>query len=281
MDKYKGSAKGHIQAVGDDLERELLRAVPAQNIAFLYVLKKSERLAGALGAIARLIGQGDPLARSLQRCSLLILHLCLLLKAPTPARSPEEKRERLLYRVSEILSLLSVARMSGVLSEMNCAILQQEYIQLSRAIAEVGRGEEEDELRGTLGSVDVLLRNYEEESALVSKNTPALSTTQKGTGGPFSRIRSRSNYKGHTPAPATETRRVGYGSHGAKGQSQDRREAILDIIRKKETVGIKDIAAQITDCSEKTIQRELLALVSEGVLKKEGERRWSTYSLAA
>jgi hypothetical protein len=31
---------------------------------------------------------------------------------------------------------------------------------------------------------------------------------------------------------------------------------------------------------EKTIQRELLALVEEGIVKKEGERRWSTYSLA-
>jgi hypothetical protein len=35
----------------------------------------------------------------------------------------------------------------------------------------------------------------------------------------------------------------------------------------------------IKDCSEKTIQRELIVLVSEKVVKKEGERRWSVYSI--
>jgi len=31
--------------------------------------------------------------------------------------------------------------------------------------------------------------------------------------------------------------------------------------------------------SEKTIQRELQALVATGAVKKEGERRWTRYSL--
>jgi hypothetical protein len=33
--------------------------------------------------------------------------------------------------------------------------------------------------------------------------------------------------------------------------------------------------------SEKTIQRELSLLVLEGTVRKQGERRWTTYSLAA
>jgi len=43
---------------------------------------------------------------------------------------------------------------------------------------------------------------------------------------------------------------------------------------------IKDFTKNIKDCSEKTIQRELLAMVAKGVLKKEGERRWSKYFLS-
>ena len=67
-------------------------------------------------------------------------------------------------------------------------------------------------------------------------------------------------------------------SKGHKGHS-DRKGQVLSIIKDKGTVGIKDIAASITDCSEKTIQRILLSLIEEGVVRKEGERRWSTYSL--
>jgi len=58
-----------------------------------------------------------------------------------------------------------------------------------------------------------------------------------------------------------------------------RRDQIMDIIRDKGEVNIKDIARIITDCSEKTLQRDLISLVSEGIVKKRGERRWSTYSL--
>jgi predicted HTH transcriptional regulator len=59
-----------------------------------------------------------------------------------------------------------------------------------------------------------------------------------------------------------------------------RRERILSIIKDKGEATIKDVSSVITDCSEKTIQRELMSLISEGVLVKEGERRWSIYKLA-
>ena len=59
----------------------------------------------------------------------------------------------------------------------------------------------------------------------------------------------------------------------------NRQEVILETLKTKSNLTIKDFAKVITDCSEKTIQRELLDLVEKGVIKKEGERRWSTYSL--
>ena len=61
---------------------------------------------------------------------------------------------------------------------------------------------------------------------------------------------------------------------------KDRRATILGLVQRKDKITIKDVTNVIKDCSEKTVQRELLALVRQGVLKKEGERRWSTYTLA-
>jgi DNA-binding transcriptional ArsR family regulator len=63
-------------------------------------------------------------------------------------------------------------------------------------------------------------------------------------------------------------------------QSDTRQSAILDIVRSKGTVYIKDISMVIRDVSEKTIQRALSKLVGEGILEKRGERRWTAYSLA-
>ena len=61
----------------------------------------------------------------------------------------------------------------------------------------------------------------------------------------------------------------------------DRRGAIIKLLKEKGDAGasIKDIAAAVPGCSEKTIQRELLFLAGEGVLVKSGERRWSRYFL--
>jgi hypothetical protein len=56
-----------------------------------------------------------------------------------------------------------------------------------------------------------------------------------------------------------------------------RQDTILSFIDERKSVGIKDIAALFLDTSEKTIQRELGALVASGKITKRGEKRWSVY----
>ncbi len=58
-----------------------------------------------------------------------------------------------------------------------------------------------------------------------------------------------------------------------------RRDRILSIIKDKGEATIKDIAGVVTDCSEKTIQRELTNLIKDSIVLRDGERRWSKYKL--
>lgn len=62
-------------------------------------------------------------------------------------------------------------------------------------------------------------------------------------------------------------------------QTENRRDRILEVIRDKQNATIKDISEVVTDCSEKTIQRELIELIKDGTIVREGERRWSKYKL--
>ncbi len=59
----------------------------------------------------------------------------------------------------------------------------------------------------------------------------------------------------------------------------DRAERIKTVLEAKPNATIKDIAEIITDVSEKTIQRELNSLIEKGQVAREGERRWSRYSV--
>jgi hypothetical protein len=62
-------------------------------------------------------------------------------------------------------------------------------------------------------------------------------------------------------------------------QLTDRAERIKTVLEAKPQATVKDVAEIITDVSEKTIQRELNSLIEKGQVVREGERRWSKYSV--
>ena len=63
-------------------------------------------------------------------------------------------------------------------------------------------------------------------------------------------------------------------------KKNSRQSIIIGILKRKKEIMIKDVSSLINGCSEKTIQRELSTMVQTGILKKIGEKRWSRYSLA-
>lgn len=69
-------------------------------------------------------------------------------------------------------------------------------------------------------------------------------------------------------------------AHMVYSQLVDRSVRIKTVLEAKPEATIKDIAEVITDVSEKTIQRELNSLIEKGQVIRQGERRWSKYSIA-
>jgi len=70
----------------------------------------------------------------------------------------------------------------------------------------------------------------------------------------------------------------GFGAVSVKKNS--RQSIIIGLLKRKKEIMIKDVSPLISGCSEKTIQRELSAMVKQGVIKKMGDKRWSRYTLA-
>ncbi len=191
-----------------------------------------------------------------------------------------------IMRIEQIVAFLSIASAMNFISEMNCAILKKEFLELKNSINE-----------------HVSIKPTWIEEFL--KDSP-LEEYPSGGGGrilhPVSRASHPSRgelnsigHKGHT--------RIGVqkGSTLMKAlsdkmnivsQTKDfdilkkkRREDILNIIK---IIGgnatIKDIMAKmnsgingVSSFSEKTLQRELVSLIKDGVLYKTGEKRWSRY----
>lgn len=65
----------------------------------------------------------------------------------------------------------------------------------------------------------------------------------------------------------------------APEEVSERQKTIIEYIREKRHAKISDLSSLFRDVSLKTIQRDLQHLVMRDLLRKEGEKRWTVYSL--
>lgn len=220
------------------LEKSIFNNIFEKDIRRVFIYKKAERLAKAMHLIAPAFVESVALQNRIDAIAVGLVDAALL--------PPGAARSALSRELLTLSSILSIARVGGLLSSMNAELISREAHILLQEVA------------------------VYEEPRLFLDEAPTLSSIakqalKKGSSEP-KRIVSIN--------PA----RVGPAS-GGKGHIKDRREAIMSVIRHKKQAHIKDISTVIRDVSEKTIQRELLALIVDGIVNKQGERRWSTYSL--
>ncbi len=209
-----------------------------------YIVKKSERLASALYVVTGFMQQEEPMRKKLRTGALDIIGL-----SARPLGMSVEGVEKFKALCVEMGMLLTTARGAGLLSQMNAGLLSEEYALLGAFVSENSQ---------TLREGKVL----------------AFETLPAPVAGPTESISDKRHKKVYS-AKERESKRQRINVQNG-GQSE-RRRTILNLIDSKEKISIKDAVSMIPGVSEKTIQRELLALVKEGAVLKEGERRWSTY----
>ena len=211
-----------------------------------FLIRKVEKLASAVYVITGFLPAEEPVRKRLRVCALDLIE-----RSSHPSLLSEEGLALFIARASEIGAILQTSRSAGLISPMNAELLSEEYANLAE---------------------------------FVKKNSQAIRTPDEGQ-----KIEEALNVQGLTESFKGQEKREGsskkklspksFKNSNGKGQ-EDRRKILLDLLNKKDKISIKDAAFVIKTCSEKTLQRELLALVEEGIVIKEGERRWSTYRKA-
>jgi hypothetical protein len=174
----------------------------------------------------------------------------------------------------EIVSLSSIASHAGLISGMNFDILSREFNGLVSVI-------EKDENKQANEETVILDPSFfaagEPEPLRPAEAVSKGQVSQPSRTSSIPSTEAALPIRRHESSPVKDTE-----ARTSKApESKDSRQAIIiRLLSKKSGLNIKDFAQSIRGVSEKTIQRELLAMVASGVLKKDGERRWSTYSLA-
>jgi len=255
-----------------------------------FVLKKLERLTAALYLVTNLISKEEPLRSKIRVTGLSVLSLV----SHIDISFRDEEVIHLRKIISEVLGLLRVAVVGGQLSTMNYEVLTQEYHLILKLIFDKSegdqtgkRGQRFDDNFFQVSELDKFNKgggapqNINGNELLWSSDV--WETLHKGQfSSEYDKEYSRVSNQGEASMKlsASTTRNLhSNGQISGASSHKSRRLHIVELVKRKGRVSVKDVSDVIKDCSEKTLQRELVSLVGEGVLKKEGERRWSTYLL--
>lgn len=240
-------------------------------------IKKTDKIVTAIYMVTDYVSDQEPLKFRLRTLSLSLVSLSR--KIGVHSAEPQFALvEEVIHTTEEMSSLLGVASTVGIISEMNGKILKTE---LEKVKIEIEHAYEPHKIERKThpGYANILLSD--DMFKVEESRNIFLSEQDKG----------HDNSKGHRQESSVLYKNDDKGISSfsmnlVKRRTTDigikiaRRNNILEVVKGKGSVSIKDIFVVLKDVSEKTIQRELLALVKEGVLKKEGEKRWSTYRIA-
>ncbi len=243
------------------------------------LFKRTQKLITALYMVTDCLEDGEPMKFRLRTLGVTLLRDILSLRSDR-ALEKTFRFETLQSVLDETIALVEIAGTIGLISGMNSAILSKEFTALKTSIEEQKNTNIEHHFQSSLfgetpAQAVVFPKNYftEETDATYQSNSKGQSTSSSVL------YKNKESLKGQEKSgTAGITQNKSIGNNSDVAFKINRRNNILRLIKDKKEVTIKDVCSIITDCSEKTIQRELLALVAEGVLKKKGDKRWSKYS---
>ncbi len=218
----------------------------------VFSFKKTEKIVSAIYLVTSLIKDSEPLKWELRELSTSLMSLITTLNSSEPV-DKNVVFQNYFSTTIQIIEFLRIANKSRYISDMNYSILSKEIEFLLDFLKEQSKAASH-----TAGYI--LSDTFFE--------TEHISNIQKVISKNITNINNINSIK-----VEKDTIKL------IKDKKNSRRDNILDLLKRSSDLTIKDFAKVIVDCSEKTIQRELLDLVDKGIVKRKGERRWSTYSL--
>ncbi|MBM2817940.1 MAG: hypothetical protein HW401_530 [Parcubacteria group bacterium] len=250
----------------------------------VFIFKKTERIASAIYLLTGFISDSEPIKWKMRDVATRLLSYSINL-SNQGHRNRADAMSGFTSASFEVISLLAAANISGIFSPMNCEIIKFEIEKIIELVELKERG---------LNAKFLLSKNFFETSEdysdtrdkLAQKDASLSERDNKRTAEQNSSresILEEDSHKGHLSIKDTNSignKSMSFNNGHVVKDKNKRYEVIINLLKNVKEISVKDVSSIVTDCSEKTLQRELLGLVDKGVLKKEGERRWSKYSLA-
>jgi DNA-binding transcriptional ArsR family regulator len=160
-------------------------------------------------------------------------------------------------RIEELRHLLEMAKIVGHVSDMNHQLIQNEIDLIMHAMQRI---------------VDI--KTTENLIKGQSIHTPDRKIPQTNTNKTVSVTYERN--KGQSMSDSKYVR----GPSTPSITNNDRKEAIRDRLKDGVEMSVKELAGLFPSVSEKTIQRDVVSLMKQGIISRRGDKRWAKYFLS-
>ncbi len=242
----------------------------------LFVFKKTEKIVTAIYLLTGLMNENEPMREKLRSIATNMLSNALLMSERVWGEETYQKN--LSGALCEMSVLFDVAETAKMISKMNHQIISDELKKLLNFLTESSSNYSSAKIAFPNGMFD---GDYSYTPDQTYQAKPSIEKTPVST--EISDFSQRQNVVKDNQVNI-ENQKISLVknevSHKIIKDKNNRQEIIISMLKGGAKLTIKDFAKNIKDCSDKTIQRELIGMVGKGVLKKEGERRWSKYFLA-
>lgn len=257
---------------GQSINDMAIEAFYQRNNQMSFILKKTEKITTAIYMVTDFMQDSEPMRKELRTLGVMLLSKTrkLSLKATEPDYAIVDDIKN---GIDETNSFLNIAITIGLISDMNGRILINELEKVYKELLGIYT-DRRVSVATHPGYANIILKQDMFEIPVIE--VPKIQVFDKGQNNKGQEKPENVFYK---KPESIELKKENASKTGNLGLKIARRNDVLNIVKAKGQVSIKDIILMLKDVSEKTIQRELFSLVKEGVLKKEGEKRWSVYKL--
>src|SRR3989344_3554805 len=249
----------------------------------VFLFKRTQSIVSAIYLITGIMTDTEPIKETLRSIGARAL------VSVSEVLSAVESGNTLLTRVNKdflsLSSLLSVASKSGMISQMNASLVNSEIFKLSEEflkfgdksgskssiLEEIRSGKGFDYFAG-FGGKSARRGNGKDRIKVSAGGNSNRGVANTRSGHNVSDIKNKN-------VAAAPDHVVSDRVHG-EVELSDRKLLIMDILSDGERKTVGDLSRYIVNTSDKTIQRDLVALVGNGILRREGRKRWTKYYLA-
>lgn len=252
----------------------------------LYLHKKLRRLVEGLYLVTSHLSDTEPLKNIIRTEAIKIINLSVKIKGDKLSDTNNVLYEEIIINVASITSLLEVIAIAGMISEQNYYLISKELNTIFESLRDKLKDYPNPDGSLAASFFKIEIDGIDQQTGVIikdntikdkEKNLDKDKTVLKNNNIEVQKIKQYTEENNNKNIYKKDNDKDRSKKILRTVEKLDREKTVLNFFKDNRKMTVKDISVLLPQYGEKTIQREILRLVANGILSKSGKKRWALY----